>query len=439
MSRKIIAKASVKGMLKAATPLSIGGTGAGEHVDIELAADGTGQCYIPGTSLAGAIRSWLEKQGCTKHFFGESDGEASRVYIYDAAIPYAIKERRHGISINDNTGTVFGREGFFYTRAVLPRGTSVAFNMELDVSNENDGGILAVIIEALKAGEIRFGGCRTRGMGKMYLTDTAINYYDFANDSTALDSWLENMPASINTLESFHRPQMNKNEEFHIKISWKPESNLMVKSGLDGIVTKIMPLVSGFDEGGRIIAPVIPGTSFKGLFRAHAVKIFNTLMIEDKINIIDDIFGNEQRAGRLMIDDVYCVTEQSLLLEKWIEEDSNTLDIATSENQYVAIDRFTGGASPGALYNARPVKDSCTWEPINITLNAFPEIPAEMLKQELALLKLLVRDFSEGYISVGFGSRRGLGKIARDTEVEYANFPSDDELQESWQELLKGD
>ena len=380
MSRKIIAKASLRGILKAATPLSVGGTGAGEHVDIELATDGTGQCYIPGTSLAGAIRSWLERQGCTEHFFGKADGEASRVYVYDSAIPYAIKERRHGISLNDNTGTVFGREGFFYTRAILPRGTSVPFNIELDVSNENDGGILALIVEALEAGEIRFGRCRTRGMGKMYLADTAINYYDFVNDGTALDSWLENKPASINTLENFNRPYLNRKKVFHIKISWQPESNLMVKSGLDGIAAKIMPLVSGIDEGGRIIAPVIPGTSFKGLFRSHARKIFNTLMIEDKINIIDDIFGDEHRAGRLMIDDVYCVTKQSLLLENWIEEDSDTLDIATSENQHVAIDRFTGGASPGALYNARPVKNSCAWEPIYITLNAFPEISVEMLK-----------------------------------------------------------
>ena len=433
MTRKIKAKVSIKGTLKAATPLSVGGTGAGEHVDIELAIDGTGQCYIPGTSLAGAIRSWLERQGCNENFFGQKDSEASRIYVYDAAIPYAIKERRHGISINDNTGTVFGREGFFYTRAILPRGTSINFNVELDIINENDGGMLALIVEALEAGKIRFGGCKTRGMGKLYLIDTEINYYDFMNDDSALDSWLENKPAAINSLENFSKPQLNKNESFNVKINWKPESNLMVKSGLDGISTKIMPLVSGIDEEGKIIAPVIPGTSLKGLFRAHARKILNTLKSE-KFNIVDDIFGDDQKAGRLMIDDVYCITEQSALFENWIEEDSNTLNILTSENQYVAIDRFTGGASQGALYNARPVKNLFAWEAVNMTLNIFPEIPDNILNQELALLKLLVRDFCEGYISVGFGSRRGLGKIGG--EAEFINFPSDDELQKSLNELL---
>ena len=35
MSRKIMAKITVKGTLNTVTPLSIGGTGVGEHVDIQ--------------------------------------------------------------------------------------------------------------------------------------------------------------------------------------------------------------------------------------------------------------------------------------------------------------------------------------------------------------------------------------------------------------------
>lgn len=434
MSRKITAKISVKGTLKAATPLSVGGSGVGEHVDIELATDGAGKCYIPGTSLAGAIRSWLERHGCKNHFFGETDGEASRVYVNDAPIYGAIKERRHGISINDDTGTVSGREGFLYTRAILPRGTSVPFSLELDAISENDGSVMALVVKALEAGEIRFGGCRARGMGRMYLTGTEINFYDFANDDTALDLWLENSPSAINSLDSFIMPKLNDEKSFHVKINWKPEANLMVKSGLDGISTKIMPLVSGVGEG---LAPVISGTSLKGIFRAHARKILSTVLEDGASKILDDIFGDKDRVGRLMIDDVYC-NNQPVPFEDWITEDAAALDRITSENQHVAIDRFTGGASQGALYNARPVKSSCAWEPIIITLDSYPEIPEETLKQELALLKLLVRDFSEGYISVGFGSRRGLGRISRDIEAEYMNFPPDDELQESWNKFLRG-
>ena len=419
MSRKIMAKATVKGTLETLTPLSVGGTGVGEHVDIELATDGSGRCYIPGTSVAGAIRSWLERNSDIENFFG--DTEASRIYIYDLPIANAKKERRHGISIHDNTGTVFGREGFFYTRAILPRGTSIPFQVELDITKESDGGLLALVIEALENGEIRFGGCRTRGMGKLYLKDTKINYYDFRNDKKALDLWLNDKPASINSLDTFIKPKLKTRNSFHVLIHWRPESNLMIKSGHEGIKTKIIPLVSGVRGN---VAPVIPGSSLKGIFRYQARKIINT--INGNTKIIDDMFGNEERTGRIFIDDIYCEPDNSPDLESWIDEENETLD------------RFTSGASHGALYNARSVKNSCRWEPIRITLSSFPEISETMLKQELALLKLLIRDFSEGYISIGFGSRRGLGKIADDCKVEYSpDFPTDAELQKNWNEFME--
>ena len=434
MSRKIIAKITVKGTLNTVTPLSIGGTGMGEHVDIELATDGSGQCYIPGTSLAGAVRSWCERHIEIEEFFGNNDNQtgASRIFMYDLPVPSVIKERRHGISISDETGTV--RDGFFYTRALLPRGTSIPFGLELDVTDENDGGTLALILEALQTGTIRLGGCKTRGMGKVILKDVDVNYYDF-NDSTGLDRWLNNEPASIKTLDGFNKPEQKNQTLYHVTIHWKPEAGLMVKSGYDGIETKIMPLISGVDEGGRKISPVIPGSSLKGIFRSHARKIINTISCDERI--VEDMFGHQEKTGRVMIDDVYCNTDNPVELEAWIDEEPDALNAFTSENQHVAIDRFTGGASEGALYNARPVNKS--WEPINITLNTFPEISEELLKQELALLKLLVRDFSEGYISIGFGSNRGLGKIVCESEIEYSNFPSDEELQESWNAFTKGD
>lgn len=432
MSRKIIAKVTVKGTLKTLTPLSIGGTGTGEHVDIELATDGSGRYYIPGTSLAGAIRSWCERHVESELFSGNG---ASRIFMYDLPVPRVIKERRHGISISDKTGTV--RDGFFYTRALLPRGTSIPFGLELDVADESDGGTLSLIVEALQAGMIRLGGCKTRGMGKVVLKDVDINYYDFVNDKAALDLWLNNEPASIKTLDAFNKPELKSQKFFHVKINWKPEADLMVKSGYDGIETKIMPLISGVEEGGRKVSPVIPGSSLKGIFRSHARKIVNTISGDE--SIVDDMFGHQEKAGRVMIDDVYCDVDNPVELEAWIDEEPEALDSLTSEKQYVAIDRFTGGASEGALYNARPVKKSSPWEPINITLNTFPEISEELLKQELALLKLLVRDFSEGYICVGFGSNRGLGKIVSEPEIEYSDFPSDEELQESWNAFMKGD
>ena len=59
MSRRRIGKVCVRGELVARTPISVGGMGAGEHVDLDVAVDGSGKFYIPGTSLAGPMRAWL--------------------------------------------------------------------------------------------------------------------------------------------------------------------------------------------------------------------------------------------------------------------------------------------------------------------------------------------------------------------------------------------
>ena len=45
----------------------------------------------------------------------------------------AVRERRHGIVLREDTGTV--AYGFFYTRGLLPRGTRFPLEMELDIDN----------------------------------------------------------------------------------------------------------------------------------------------------------------------------------------------------------------------------------------------------------------------------------------------------------------
>ncbi len=59
MARNITGKVVVAGTLEAMTPLSVGGAGGGTSVDLEVARNGSGDLYIPGTSLAGAFRNWM--------------------------------------------------------------------------------------------------------------------------------------------------------------------------------------------------------------------------------------------------------------------------------------------------------------------------------------------------------------------------------------------
>lgn len=464
MSRKILGKIIIEGKLTALTPLSVGGLGTGEHVDLELAEDGTGRCYVPGTSLAGPMRSWLERrvedETVIRDLFGYIEqkgdgGQASALYVSDSPIDKdVIAERRHGISIQDTTGTT--KDGFFYTRALLPRGTRMALRMELDIIDKDypvghPVGALALILKALQEGKIRFGACKTRGMGSMKLEEPKVNWYDFAGDSTALDLWLDGKDATkqgIEALDAFQKPELKPERVFSISVPWRAVSPVMVKSGRDGIEADMLPLMSGV-SGGNIV-PVIPGSSIKGVLRSQARKILNTLFEHDDNKedwlIIDDLFGSQERAGRLMIDDVYFQPEEPVSLEKWLVEDKNEMKKITEKRQYVAIDRFTGGASDKALYSARPVKrdhpdsDENRWNPICLTLDVSNALSEGNVKKEQALLKLLLRDMKEGYITIGFGSRRGMGEIEVEGEVDRiissAGFPDDSVLQPAWDDFV---
>ena len=126
MSRRIVGKVRIRGNLVAQTPISVGGLGAGEHVDLDVAVDGAGRFYIPGTSLAGPMRAWLsenvESEKLLDELFGfieqtEDKGQASSLFIEDSPAQGAVRERRHGIALREDTGTV--ADGFFYTRGLL--------------------------------------------------------------------------------------------------------------------------------------------------------------------------------------------------------------------------------------------------------------------------------------------------------------------------------
>lgn len=473
MSRKIIGKVCVRGDLVAQTPISVGGLGAGEHVDLDVAVDGAGRFYIPGTSLAGPMRAWLsenvESEKLLDELFGfieqtEDKGQASSLFIEDSPAQGAVRERRHGIALREDTGTV--ADGFFYTRALLPRGTRFPLEMELDIDKsidkspesgtEHPAGALALLLKALCEGKVRFGACKTRGMGALRLEGLRVDYYDFVKDTGALDRWLATGGSSedrrslwldreLKLLERFGTPKRRERHLFEVLIHWRALSPVMVKAGRDGAETDMLPLMSGVGGTGKI-APVIPGSSVKGTLRAQARRILHTLFDpkgekrSEKpkyLDLLDALFGSAERAGRLSVNDIYYRPGEPVSPDAWLKEDAGALNAVTERRQHVAIDRFTGGASEGALYSVRPVRrdkgnQEGGWEPIRLSLDlsGFSE---KQVCTALALLKLLLRDLRDGYLPIGFGSRRGLGEIVvPEGGIRYLDFPSDAELQLAW-------
>ncbi|MFM7372939.1 MAG: RAMP superfamily CRISPR-associated protein, partial [Sphaerospermopsis kisseleviana] len=132
MARKISSRIKVSGQLIAQTPIHVGGTGGNPQIDLPLAVNGQGKYYIPGTSLAGAFRSWIEDSQKANNLWGyqqekNAEGHASFIVVEDAPIQGVNAEIRDGVGINREWGTA--AEKAKYDRAILPKGCKIPLNM----------------------------------------------------------------------------------------------------------------------------------------------------------------------------------------------------------------------------------------------------------------------------------------------------------------------
>lgn len=466
MARKIKSRWRVKGTLVAETPLHVGGMGQDPIVDLSLAMDGQGNYYIPGTSLAGALRGWMTGAG-SKGSQSEDpsevdklwgfqnakgdDGHASFIVVEDAPIKTRFTEIRDGVGIDRISGTA--AEGIKFDRAVLPKGTEIPLELTIEDPDRHlaSSELALDTLLALEQGEISLGGGKTRGLGRVTLKNCTVIKQDFASFKGILNTLRgQGDPGELDRKgSSASRSRMG------IAIHWQPVGPVMVKAEVEGNAVDMLPLTSRV-EGGSL-SFVIPGSSVKGALRSQAERIMRTLLQQDIPNdgdpkqrfldqtkglpIIRELFGEAARMeengngrrkqlgylGSLKIDDCYAQSVR-LSAEQWQEistaEDSQHLVAALNQanlNQtqqafHVAIDRWTGGAADGFLYSTlEPM--GIQWDPIHLRLDL--DRAGEKHLSVVALLLLLLRDMAQGRIPIGFGVNRGLGAIEI-TQVEFS-------------------
>ncbi len=235
----------------------------------------------------------------------------------------------------------------------------------------------------------------------------------------------------------------------------------MVKAEGDGIAIDMLPLVSQVNSGVRF---VIPGSSIKGVLRAHAERIVRTVVSIDlaadtkfnqqaQVPLADILFGSAEKKGDqvkgskansqgsigvLSIDD--CYATQSMTADDWSAVENakgmtsdmkSALKTALDDEEpfqklqpavHVAIDRWTGGAAEGMLYSVlEPI--GIAWEAIGLHLDIArlkkiealtkeenPQSP-DIVEPAIALLLLVLRDFAHRKIPIGYGTNRGMGTV----------------------------
>jgi len=216
--------------------------------------------------------------------------------------------------------------------------------------------------------------------------------------------------------------------EAKVSFEFSPDLPILIKSGHEEITGPDMVFVKTMRNSRA--EPFVPGSSIKGLLRSYTEKIARTLneeaacmpymtikdaksdesllkyvscgeLFKEKYGKQDaptsiaykdscpicKLFGSTYFVGRLETSDAY------------IKKDS---EYALEERDGVGIDRFTGGAAKRAKFSLQVLSQGTFSSSLRIR-------NFELWQLSLALIAL--KDFLNGFVRIGYGKSRGLGKV----------------------------
>lgn len=422
----------VRGILVATSPIAVGSGDREGDSDSPVIRDFFGDPFIPGSSLAGVLRSLLTETTGDELFGSlESGGTASRLLVSSA---WLIGEdgrpcwQNHLSKGGDKTAALFsprvlrdhvriGQTGSAeqagkYDEELVPRGARFGFEFEfLPLAGDKADLIqrmhsaLASLLAALKAGEVRVGGGTTSGFGRIQAESLDARVLPSRVDSKAefeqlAALGLDHRFEGASKLPKWELPAAGSAAKpaWRIEGKLQCDGSLLIGGGLAEDEADITCYREPVFESNKIENRfVIPGSSLKGVLRHRATEIATAVFPDSATRIVADLFGpsadsgKDLRRGAISVDDVL------------FERDPQTMIVP-----HVAIDRFTQGALDGALFQEKPL-----WGNQPLTFDARLEVrplPDHSLADtHLFVLAQTLLDLAQGLIRVGHGTRRGNG------------------------------
>lgn len=289
MSRTVRHRWVLTGTLVAESAVHVGGVGEGPATSLGAARDGQDCPLLPGTSLAGTIRTrlgtldpaeerlWGRISGRLPRGGDDGTGEASWVWVADATAPAdTVPEVRESVSIDRVHGVA--ARGHLFTREVLPIGTRFGFQLRVDDPEhaEHDGAPSAAgrlvrrIADLLRGPSFTVGAATTRGLGRVRLQDAALHRFCL-HDRAGMIAALRGTGTEV-PLPEPDAGQLPA-QVLRVTVPWRPHGPLMVQLAVDGDVVDALPLTARTPTAVRLL---LPGSSIKGNLRAHAERIVRT-------------------------------------------------------------------------------------------------------------------------------------------------------------------
>lgn len=430
-------------VIEAKTPLAVGSGEKDITTDALVATDVNGLPYIPGTAIAGVVRSMIGEESA-KTFFGyqvpnkKKDGKGSEIIFTEAKILNSKGEVVDGLNIeaidkdpllkeykelpirqhariSEKGVTVKGGK---FDEQVVFAGTRFCFELEM-VSVKEENNNFESVLSQINNKTFRIGSGTRCGFGEIEVVEMQRAKLDLSKPNE-LELYLDK---SSNLSEDWNGWQRDENIEketlstdwVEYKLSLQPEDFFLFGSGFGDEDVDMTPVkarkVEWSNGCGKLSDKMvlIPATSVKGALSHRVAFHWNKLNKyyagnpEAKVGkdnfAVKTLFGSEgekegegQLRGNVIFSDI---------IEKRNVEDKIL--------NHVAIDRFTGGAMDGALFSEKTTYVREKDKPFEMTLLVRKEVLDKKDKKVEQALEAALQDICKGMLPLGGGVNRGNG------------------------------
>jgi CRISPR/Cas system CSM-associated protein Csm3 (group 7 of RAMP superfamily) len=416
----------ITGEMRLETAAHLGGE-VDTSVDMAVLRDPKeGVPLLPGTSLAGALRSHLadvlggyrshEKKEVSALFGAarsDDEGSQSPLIVFDSlgSLPDGTAlEIRDGVAIDPALGTAEANKKFDFE--VLPAGTRFPARMELIVEKPDQEarllGLLIAALDGLGEGDIALGMRRSRGLGAVKVR----SWKALRHDLTTAQGWIgwltsdhvqpirDEVPGHDSAAKAIRaacptltiEPIADQRRRLLVDLELEIAGDLLVRSpATEAGAPDVVHLCSA----GK---PVLPGTGLAGALRARALRIARLVRENhgDGDEWVDCLFGPRIQAKDEDPQGGQATASKLRISESFIEGGE------ARRQTRIAVDRFTGGVVRGALFDEQVQRGG--------TLKVRLDL-RDPNDGEAGLLLLLLKDLLSGDIPVGGAVSVGRGVL----------------------------